>query len=83
MTVVFGSNVSSSCWKPFCRAIEGLTVKFANRPDVVIKHKTYIDMIKWELPTGDQPTPTRAVKCVLNPGVLDSSVDQISHLARV
>ena len=40
-------------------------------------------MIKWELPLGDQPTLTRAKKCVLNPGVLYSSGDQISHPARI
>ena len=50
---------------------------------MAIKHKKHIDMIKWKLPAGDQPTPTRAVKCVLNPGVLDSSGDQISHPARI
>ena len=33
--------------------------------------------------SGDQPTTTRAKKCVLNPGVLDSLGDQISHLARI
>ena len=79
---MFGSNVSSPCWEPFRRAIEGLTVKFANRPDLVVKHKKYIDMIKWELPVGNQPTPTRAVKCVLNPGILNSLGDKISHPAR-
>ena len=81
--MVFDSNVSSPCWEPFCRAIGCLTVKFANRPDLVTTHKKYLDMIKWELPAGDQPTPTRANTCVLNPGVLDSLGDQISHPTRI
>ena len=36
-------------------------------------------MIKWELQAGDQPALTRATGCVLDPGVLDSLGDQISH----
>ena len=69
--MVFGPNISSPCWEPFCRAIEGLTVKIVNCPDLVIKHKKYIDMIKWELPAGNQPASKRAEKYMLNPGVLD------------
>ena len=63
-----------------CRAIEDLTTQFANRLDLVAKHKKYIGMIKWELPAGNQPTPTRAKTCVLKPGVFGYLVDQISHL---
>ena len=39
VAMVFGSNTSSRCWEPFRRAIEGLTVNFANRLDLVNKHK--------------------------------------------
>ena len=45
VAMVFGLNTSSSSWEPFRRAIEGLTVKFADRPDLVQKHKHYIDML--------------------------------------
>ena len=46
VAMVFGSKDSSSCWEPIGRAIEGLTVKFENQPDLVENHKKYIDMIK-------------------------------------
>ena len=36
----------------FSRTIEGLTVKFSNRPDMVVKHKKHIDMNQMELPVG-------------------------------
>ncbi len=28
---------------------EALTKVFANRPDLVIKHKKYLDMLKWDV----------------------------------
>jgi hypothetical protein len=49
----------------------------------VIKQKKYIDMIKLELPAGDQPTSTRMNKSVLNPCVLNYLGDQISHLTSI
>jgi hypothetical protein len=37
--MVFGSTASASSWESFRRAIEAFTKVFANRPDLVIKHK--------------------------------------------
>ena len=53
VAMIFGSNVSTPCWKPFRGAIEGLTVKFTNHPDLIVKHRKYIGMIKWEVPSGN------------------------------
>jgi hypothetical protein len=47
--MVFGSTASASSWESFRRAIEALTKVFANRPDLVIKHKKYLDMLKWDV----------------------------------
>jgi hypothetical protein len=68
--MVFGSSASLISWEPIRRAIEALTKVFANRPDLVEKHKYYIDMIRWNIPTGDEPRPVRTMKCALNPGIL-------------
>jgi hypothetical protein len=46
--MVFGSTTSASSWEPFRHAIEAMSVVFANRPDLVTKHRHYLDMIKWE-----------------------------------
>ena len=83
IAMVFGSNTSASSWEPFRRAIEGLTKKYANRPDLVQKHKHYIDMVKWEVPSPDAPPPVRAAKCKLNPGVFDSVGNRIHHPSRI
>ncbi len=48
MAMVFGSMTSASSWEPFRQAIEALSVVYADRPDLVIKHKYYLDMISWE-----------------------------------
>ncbi len=45
-SMVFGSTASASSWESFRRAIDALTEVFANRPDLVIKHKKYLDMLK-------------------------------------
>ena len=78
--MVFGSNTSATSWEPFRRAIEGLSVVYANRQDLVEKHAWYLQMIGW-----DQRSPTtitRAVGCVMNPGVLDEQGNEILEPAR-
>ncbi len=46
--MVFGSTTSASSWESFRQAIKDLMKIFANRLDLVIKHKKYLDMLKWE-----------------------------------
>ena len=46
IAMVFGSTASASSWEPFCRAIEAMSVVYANRPDLVLKHQKYLDMIQ-------------------------------------
>jgi hypothetical protein len=46
--MVFGSTASASSWETFRRAIKALTKVFANRPNLVVRHKKFIDMLKWE-----------------------------------
>ena len=48
MAMVFGSTASASSWEAFRQAIEALTKVFANRPNLVVKHKKFINMLKWE-----------------------------------
>ena len=47
IAMVFGSIASASSWEPFLRAIEALSAVYENRPDLVAKHKKYLDMINW------------------------------------
>jgi hypothetical protein len=46
--MVFGLTASASSCEVFRQAIEALTKVFANRPDLVIRHQKFIDMLKWE-----------------------------------
>jgi hypothetical protein len=43
--MVFGSTASASSWEAFRQAIKALMKVFANRPDLVIRHKKFIDML--------------------------------------
>jgi hypothetical protein len=44
--MVFSLAASASSWEAFRQAIKALTKVFAKRPDLVVKHKTFIDMLK-------------------------------------
>jgi hypothetical protein len=72
-SMVFGSNTSASSWEPFRRAIETMAVVFFEKEGLVEKHAEYLNMIQWQ---EDQPSPSelvRAIRCEMNPGVLDES----------
>jgi hypothetical protein len=65
--MVFGSTASASSWEAFRRAIKALMKVFANRPDLVIRHKKFIDMLKWEeIDPSAKLTP--AFSCTINCG---------------
>ena len=67
--MVFGSIASASSWEPFLFTIEAMSVVYANRPNLVLKHQKYLDMI--QLATIDPLVElTKAVACSINKGVL-------------
>ncbi len=69
MAMVFSSTASASSWEAFRQAIKALTKVFANRPDLVIKHKTFINMLKWEeIDPSAKLTP--AFSCTINCGIM-------------
>ena len=44
---------------------------YLQQDDLVAKHKTLLDTLKWELPALDNVRPVRAFKCELNKGILE------------
>ena len=66
--MVFGSIASASSWDPFCRAIKAMSVVYANRPDLVTKHKQYLYMINWA-DIDPSVELTKAVACSINKGL--------------
>ena len=84
--MVFGSTASASSWEPFRRAIQALSMLFADRPELVKKHKTFLDMIRWDpvdesLPSNLPITP--AIPCALNKGILDDQGHRAALPARI
>ncbi len=70
--MVFGSTASASSWEAFGQAIEALTKVFANRPNLVVKHKTFIDMLTWEeIDPSTKLTPS--FSCTINHGIMDDA----------
>ncbi len=55
---------------------------YAVRPNLVIKHAFYLDMIAWEKP---DPTVsiTQAVRCSINKGTFDTQGNRMKHPARI
>jgi hypothetical protein len=77
--MVFGSTTSASSWEPFQRAIEALSVAYADRPDLVITHKYYLNMISW---AKHDPTAkiTPAFPCLMNKGTLEAHGNRANSL---
>jgi hypothetical protein len=68
---VFGSNTSGSSWEPLRRAIQSMIPTYLQRDDLLAKHKTLLDTLKWEILASDNVRPARAFECKLNKGILD------------
>ena len=81
--MVFGHLVSCPSWEPFRRAIEKMSVVFADRTDLVEKHRAYLNMISWDTEKPSAVKLTRAFACKLNKGVLDMNGRQICLPARI
>jgi hypothetical protein len=82
MAMLFGSTMSTSSWELFWQVIEALSVVYADRPDLVIKHKCYLDMISWE-ETNPTASITKAVPCSMNKGTLDAQGNRAKLPARI
>ncbi len=80
--MVFSSTTSASSWEPFRQAIEALSVVYVDRPDLVIKHKYYLDMISWE-ETNPTASITQAIPCLMNKETLDTQGNRAKLLARI
>jgi hypothetical protein len=74
--IVFGSTASASSWEAFRHAIKALKKVFANRPNLVIRHKKFIDMLNWEeIDPSAKITP--AFSCTINCGIIDDAGNPI------
>ncbi len=80
--MVFGSTTSASSWEPFRLAIEALSKVYADRPNLVIKHKYYLDMISWE-ETDPTALITQAIPGSMNKGTLDAQGNRAKLPARI
>ncbi len=82
MAMVFGLTASASSWEAFRQAIEALKKGFANRLNLVVRHNTFIDMLKWEeIDPSTKLTPP--FSCTINCGIMDDAGNQMDFLARV
>jgi hypothetical protein len=80
--MVFGLTASASSWEAFRRAIKALTKGFANRPNLVVRHKKFINMLKWEeIDPSAELTP--AFSCTINRGIIDDDWNRIDLPARI
>jgi hypothetical protein len=70
--MVFGSTAPASSWEASRRAIEALTKNLADRPNLVIRHKKFFDMLKWEeIDLSTELTPT--FSCTISRGIIDDA----------
>jgi hypothetical protein len=75
-------TASASSWEAFRQAIKALTKVFANRPNLVIRHKKFIDKLKWEkIDPSAELTP--AFSCTINRGIIDDAGKRIDLPAHI
>jgi hypothetical protein len=80
--MVFGSTASASSWEAFRWAIKTLMKVFANRPNLVVRHKTFIDVLRWEeIDPSAELTP--AFSCTINHGIMDDAGNWMDLPARI
>jgi hypothetical protein len=80
--MLFGLTASAPSWEAFRQAIKALTKVFANRPNLVIRHKKFINMLKWEeIDPSGKLTP--AFSCTINRGIIDDARNQIDLPASI
>jgi hypothetical protein len=80
--MVFSSTASASSWEAIRQAIKALTKVFAYRPNLVVRHKKLIDMLKWEEiepPTKLSPT----FSCIINLSIMDDAGNRMDLRARI
>jgi hypothetical protein len=80
--MVFGSTSSASSWEAFRQVIKAPTKMFANRPDLVIRHKKFINMLKWE-EVDPSAKLTSAFFCTINHGIMDDAGKRRDLPARI
>ncbi len=74
--MVSGSTASALSWEAFRQAIKALTKVFANRPNLVVRHKKFINMLKWEkFDPSAKLTP--AFSCTIICGIMDDARNRI------
>jgi hypothetical protein len=74
--MVFGLTASASSWEAFRQAIKALTKVFANRPNLVVRHRKFIDMLKWE-EIDPSAKLTLAFSCTINRGIMDNARNRV------
>jgi hypothetical protein len=80
--MVFCLTASASSWEAFRRAIKALTKVFSNRPDLVVRHKKFINMLMLE-EVDPSAKLTPAFSCTINRGIMDDARNRIDFPARI
>jgi len=69
--MVFGSVASTTSWEPFRRAIAALALSYFGSHHLKIKHKEYLDMVRWAEDPEESVVFVPASSCSNNKGVIN------------
>jgi hypothetical protein len=75
--MAFDSTASASSLESFLVGHQGSYQSFSNRPDLVIKHKKYLDILKWEK-MDHSMKKVCAFPCAIYWGIIDGAWKQIN-----
>ena len=69
--MVFGSVASATSWEPFRQAIAALALSYFGSSQLRIKHKKYLDMVKWADEPDESVHFVPAKGCSKNKGLIN------------
>jgi hypothetical protein len=61
MSHVFGSNTLASSWEPLQRAVKSMITVYAQRDDLVDKHKNLLNKLMWSDDLSPRPDLTNSI----------------------
>lgn len=74
--MVFGSTTSASSWEPFRRGIQGLATFYFADKTLKLRHKKWLDMVRWSSPPDESVRYVQALPCELNVGIIDDATGE-------
>ncbi len=73
----------ASSWEPLCRAIQSMITVYSQRNDLINKHKSLLEELKWIYTSTSRSELTKEFPCIINNGVMDGNGNLLPMTANI